>query len=220
MVVDDIRFTRLTLVKALGQFGAPTIHEAADGQAALDLLNTLGGAVDCVLTDLNMPVLDGLGLLKAIRTGSGTIPRDLKVVFLSGQTELDRLGPALLLDLDAFLTKPTSKDALSQCLGRVLAGGAGATRVIAEADFYRQIDLAAPITEPSHHEETGDASTREQHLVALAEVPVDAVLARDVLFPNGRLVLRANTRMTRQGIDSLGELLQLSGAAPMVWILK
>jgi CheY-like chemotaxis protein len=220
MVVDDIRFTRLTLVKMLSQFGNPVIHEAADGQAALSVLDKLGGAVDCVLTDLRMPVLDGLGLLKAIRVGSGDIPRDLKVIFLSGQTELDGLGPALLLDLDAFLTKPTSKDALNQCLGRVLAQETGVHRMIAEAAFYRQVDLSPPVIETTSGEQAGDPSNRQEHLLALADVPVDAVLARDVLFSNGRLLLRANTRLTRQCMDSLGELLALSGAAPAVWVLK
>ena len=119
LVVDDVRFTRLTLVKTLRQFGEPTVFEAADGEAALAALEGEAAGTECVITDLAMPKLDGLGLLKEIRAGHGAIPRDLVVVMLTGHSGFDPIGSALLLDVDAFLAKPASKQALGKCLERV-----------------------------------------------------------------------------------------------------
>jgi two-component system chemotaxis response regulator CheY len=87
LIVDDIRFTRLTLAKIIGSFGAPTILEAGDGESALAVLQHEGAGTDCIITDLDMPKLDGVGLLQAVRTGRGNVPRDTKVVLLIGHSE-------------------------------------------------------------------------------------------------------------------------------------
>ena len=74
LIVDDVRFTRLTLAKIVGSFGAPTILEAGDGESALAVLQHDGAGTDCIITDLDMPKLDGVGLLQAVRTGRANVP--------------------------------------------------------------------------------------------------------------------------------------------------
>jgi two-component system chemotaxis response regulator CheY len=121
LIVDDVRFTRLTLAKIVSGFGQPTILEAGDGESALALLQHEGAGTDCIITDLDMPKLDGVGLLQAVRTGRGNVPRDTKVVLLTGHSELDRIGPALRFDVDAFLAKPASRQAIEACFQRLFA---------------------------------------------------------------------------------------------------
>ncbi len=213
LVVDDIRFTRLTIVRMLSQLGATAVHEAENGAVALAFLEQRGAAVTCVITDLEMPGLDGIGLLKAIRAGVGSIPRDLKVVVLTGHSELDRLGPALLLDLDAFLSKPASIGALQGCLERVLGARKGAGEAsIADPGYYRTIPLALS---PAAEDRPAACNERAIDIDALS---ADAVLSRDLLFGNGRLLLRADTHLNPRLLERLRELAPLANLSGDVWI--
>jgi len=198
MIVDDVRFTRLTLTKIVGQLGGPTVYEASDGEGALALLQNAAAGTDCVITDLDMPKLDGIGLLRAIRDGIGNLPRDTKVVLLTRHSELDLVGPALHLELDAFLAKPVSRTALESCLRRLFDPAHTSSAAPAPA-----------MTDP--------ANAGERKL-ALPHVPADAELARDVLFGNGRLLLRAGTTLSALTRDRLNEILTMAGASPEVWV--
>ncbi len=210
--MEDVRFTRATLLRMLADIGGAKLHEAEDGRAALARLAELGARVSCVISDLEMPNLDGLGLLRAIRAGEGAIAHDLPFVMLTGHTEFERLGPALLLDLDAFVTKPVSKAAIEQCLAGVL--GPGAARRIAPAETYRAIDPARAAAAPDSEAAAGKAERR----VALAELPDGAVLARDLMFRNGRLLLPARTRVSARLARRLTEIAAVSSLADEAWI--
>lgn len=64
LIVDDSLSLRL-VVKMTLEGAGHTVLQAADGKQALDMLD--GRQIDLILSDLNMPVLDGLGLLEHIR---------------------------------------------------------------------------------------------------------------------------------------------------------
>ena len=214
LVVDDVRFTRIALAKILRQLGEPVVFEAPDGRAALALLGAEADGVDCVITDVDMPRLDGVGLLRAIRAGVGPLPGDLPVIVLTGFSDLDRLDSTLLMEADAVLTKPTSRLAIERCLTQVLmardartTGGKG----------VHGADAAAP-------ERAADEPSRPcggglgERQVPISDIPVDAVLTRDLLFSNGRLLLRAGTRLTGRLLERLHELKPLAGIADDAWI--
>ena len=193
----------------LSQYGVAAIVEAADGEEALALL---GGEIpDCIITDMDMPKLDGLGLLQAIRNGHKSVAKNIKVILLTGHSDLERVGPAIALGVDGLLLKPTSREALDACLRRAF-----------EVD-----SVASTGTAPSSHREgsgndgiptsTGPQEGAER-LVAIADVPADAELARDVLFGNGRLLLHAGFRISPRIKDSLAELVAMTELSSKVWI--
>jgi two-component system, chemotaxis family, chemotaxis protein CheY len=215
VIVDDVRFTRATLAKMLAGLGGPKVHEAEDGEGALKLLGQLGSAVDCVISDLEMPRLDGLGLLQAIRVGTGAIRRELPLVMVTGHSEFERLGAALLLDVDAFITKPVSKSAIESCLAKVL-GDAAAHRPLAAPHVYRRVDQsgAAVAAEPPEN----DGSVAER-CIELAEVGDGTQLARDLMFSNGRLLLPAHTRLNARTVQLLHDVATVSTLPREVWIV-
>jgi CheY-like chemotaxis protein len=213
LIVDDVRFTRLTLARMVAALGGPSVVEAENGNAALALLEQPGSKIDCVISDLEMPGLDGLGLLRAIRVGTGAIPRDLPFVVLTGHSEFERLGPALLLDLDAFLIKPVSKSAIEHCLATLI--GVGTPRRIALAEVYRALDLSGAIVPADAPAAKSGAAERR---VTLRELISGAVLSRDLVFNNGRLLLPAGTRLSDGIAARLIEIATVSGLADEAWI--
>lgn len=215
LVVDDVRFTRVTLTKMLQQLGEPVVLEAPDGRAALELLEADANGVDCVITDVDMPRLDGVGLLRAIRAGVGRVPRHLPVIVLTGFSDLDRLEPTLLMDADAFLTKPASRQAIERCLAHVFSARDGRLGRATEQGLSGA-DMISGGAEGGGQPPSA-ASPGEQQ-VAISDIPADAVLARDLLFSNGRLLLRAGTRLTGRILERLQELKPLAGIADEAWI--
>lgn len=122
LVVEDERDARELLVRGLGRLGFEA-EGAADGVAALELL---AKPWDAVVTDLLMPRLDGLGLLKEL---AARCPSAVRIVITSfGDKE--RVLAALNLGADYLLEKPF----VAQQLADVIA------RLLAERDDQRQID--------------------------------------------------------------------------------
>jgi two-component system chemotaxis response regulator CheY len=74
LVVDDQDIVRSIVVALLNALGYTKLSEATDGETALQLLQTsaaIGEPIDFVITDWNMPHMNGLALLKTIRTTEG-----------------------------------------------------------------------------------------------------------------------------------------------------
>ena len=78
LVVDDERDHRYLLVKTLAGMGTARVVEAPSGHDALEILERAGGAVDILVTDLQMPGMDGLELLR--RVGERKMPVAVIVV--------------------------------------------------------------------------------------------------------------------------------------------
>ncbi len=115
LVVDDsstIRAQVRIILKPL----ALEILEAENGQVALDLV--LARAIDLVLTDINMPVLDGFGLIQQTRA-SERGERTPIVVMTSRDAEAD-FDRAFELGANSYVSKPLGKDELLTVIRRHL----------------------------------------------------------------------------------------------------
>ena len=108
LVVDDSRATRRILKGLLTPLGFEAT-EAENGQVALDLIEA-SGEYDLVVIDWNMPVMNGIALIEAIRSDSRHAKMRLLVV--SSRTEIDRIREALEAGADEFLMKPFTKESL------------------------------------------------------------------------------------------------------------
>lgn len=65
LVVDDLRSTRLEMARLLRTLGFAQVIEAEEGRSALQVLDQ-ENSIDFLLTDLNMPVMDGVELLTEV----------------------------------------------------------------------------------------------------------------------------------------------------------
>ncbi len=106
MIVDDQLSMRLLVRDGLQQIGFRDFEEAADGEAALRLLvqPSAGPSVSLIVSDYNMPNLDGLGLLRAVRVH----PPISKTAFimLTGRGDKELVQKAVQFGVNNFLVKP------------------------------------------------------------------------------------------------------------------
>jgi adenylate cyclase len=103
LVVDDTPFNRQLLGRLLDRIGHTSL-EAADGQAALDLLrDPTTEPVDVILLDIMMPVMDGYATLAALKADEAL--RDLPVIVISGVDELDSVVRCIEMGAADYLPK-------------------------------------------------------------------------------------------------------------------
>jgi len=115
LIVDDSRFVRGFLRGMLEERGIECT-EAADGQAGLDQLQAqaqAGTPVDLALVDWNMPVMDGLEMLKQLRAAGFAA---MKVMMVTTEAENDFIIRALDAGADEYLMKPFDDEALCEKL--------------------------------------------------------------------------------------------------------
>ena len=111
LIVDDSRFVRGYLRGLLEEMGIEC-EEAADGQAGMDQLHA-GVAFDLALVDWNMPVMDGLEMLRQLRAQEFD---DMKVLMVTTEAENEFITRALDAGADEYLMKPFDEEALSEKL--------------------------------------------------------------------------------------------------------
>jgi two-component system chemotaxis response regulator CheY len=111
LIVDDSRFVRGYLRGLLEEKGIEC-EEAADGQAGVDQLNA-GLTFDLALIDWNMPVMNGLDMLKTLRSQGYS---DIKVMMVTTEAENDFILRALDAGADEYLMKPFDDEALTEKL--------------------------------------------------------------------------------------------------------
>jgi two-component system chemotaxis response regulator CheY len=108
LVVDDSRVVRKVARRILESNGF-AVTEAADGQLALEACRQK--LPDCVLLDWNMPVMDGLTFLKALRTEFG--PDNPPVVFCTTENDMTHIEAAISNGAQEYIMKPFDEDILT-----------------------------------------------------------------------------------------------------------
>ena len=117
LVVDDAVSVRKTLAQLLQDAGYE-VTTARDGFDALDAL--IRRKTDVVLTDLEMPNLDGLGLTRRLR--ESRLWKELPVVMITSRATHKHLKLAQEAGVDVFLTKPYADDELLAEVRRLVTG--------------------------------------------------------------------------------------------------
>ncbi len=153
LVVDDLETMRHVTINQLRLLGAGKILAAHNGLEGLKLLRQ--HKVDVVLADLNMPLMDGLDLLKAIRADAKL--RSLPVIMITSSAERDRVGEVIAAGITSLLVKPYSQALLETRVARAMTWTPPAPRAP---------KAAAPITSPA-----ASATAASEAVAAPAEAP-------------------------------------------------
>ena len=117
LVVDDSATTRMLISLTLKKEGTYNITEVANGKEAVDKLGDQ--RVDCVLTDINMPHMNGLDLITYIRSKHSE-PK-VPIIVITTQGEEESRDEGLAKGANAYLTKPISGPKLVSLVKELLA---------------------------------------------------------------------------------------------------
>ncbi|MCA9214464.1 MAG: response regulator [Planctomycetales bacterium] len=112
LIVDDSKAMRGILRKIVRGLGFSTL-EAGNGQEGLDQLHAHDD-ISLMLVDWNMPVMNGLELVRTVRSDKRFEP--LRIVMVTTETEPARMVRALMSGVDEFVMKPFTRDILVEKL--------------------------------------------------------------------------------------------------------
>ena len=110
LVVDDQMTMRSLVRTSLQQLGVREIREAADGEIALREIVTKPAHL--IISDYNMPNLDGLGLLRAIRAHPPT--SKTAFIMLTGRADRELVQRAVQFGVNNYLVKPFTTQTLKE----------------------------------------------------------------------------------------------------------
>jgi DNA-binding NarL/FixJ family response regulator len=189
MVVDDHALFRRGLISLLSEM--PEIEvagEAENGREALTIIRET--APDVVLLDVNMPVLDGVETVEALKADK--FPGQILMLTISKHEE-DLMG-AITAGADGYLLKNIEPQELKQALLDV-AGGKG----VLSPDITRQVLKAVSL--PPDQRSTGGLSKRErQVLEALAQGSTTAEIGRQLFISDN--TVKTHVRHILEKLDA------------------
>lgn len=116
LVVDDSHAMRRVVKTYFANAGFRNLQEAEEGAQALEIIRNQ--AVKLVVSDLNMPGMDGFELLKAVREDSRT--RDIPFIILTVEAIQKNMNKALAMRADSYIVKPVSEKIFIDEVLRVL----------------------------------------------------------------------------------------------------
>jgi len=102
LVVDDQQTIRSLVRAGLKDIGIHNIEDAVDGEDALKVL--LSAKINLIISDFNMPKLDGLGLLRAVRMTPQL--KSIGFIMLTGRADTDLVQRAQQFGVNNYLVKP------------------------------------------------------------------------------------------------------------------
>lgn len=116
LIIDDRFEARAMLKNMLSEIGVTQVFEAIDGREGLKFVDTAMDMVDMVISDWNMPNMDGVSLLKQIRSVDAGMP----FLMVTGRGDIKSVAEAKAAGVSAYILKPYSLTQLEAKM-RVLA---------------------------------------------------------------------------------------------------
>jgi two-component system chemotaxis response regulator CheY len=128
LIVDDslpMRSVIKRTIKAAG-YGNADLLEAANGQEAIDLLKN--SWVDIIITDYNMPVMNGLEFIEMIKKDK--LSKDIPVVVISTEGNETKIKEFMDCGAEGYITKPFTPESIRDLIVKILG----------EADYEEDFD--------------------------------------------------------------------------------
>ena len=116
IVVDDMSTSRGLITQALDEFGISQVESAADGASALQRIATW--PVHLVISDMNMPGMNGLQLLHALRANPKT--RQVGFLLITGKADRQIIETGKQLGMNNYLPKPFQPEDLRKAIEAIV----------------------------------------------------------------------------------------------------
>ena len=115
LIVDDFSTMRRIIKNLLRDLGFSNTHEADDGQTALPMLQH--GGFEFLVTDWNMPGMQGIDLLKAVRADPKLA--SLPVLMVTAESKREQIVEAAQAGVNGYIVKPFTAQTLQEKIGKI-----------------------------------------------------------------------------------------------------
>jgi two-component system chemotaxis response regulator CheY len=115
LVVDDFSTMRRIVRNLLKELGFTNVEEAEDGAVALQRLKN--GGIDFIVTDWNMPNMDGLTLLQSVRADAAL--KALPVLMITAEAKKENIIAAAQAGASGYIVKPFTAATLGEKLEKI-----------------------------------------------------------------------------------------------------
>ncbi len=119
IIVDDMKLARLRLVKVCQTLGFKSVIEAGNGREAWNAIASNNLQPDLILTDYNMPDMNGIEFLETVRANAMT--KNVPVMFITSESQMDLIMTAVTMGVTEFVVKPFLDDVLITKIKNILA---------------------------------------------------------------------------------------------------
>jgi EAL domain-containing protein (putative c-di-GMP-specific phosphodiesterase class I)/response regulator of citrate/malate metabolism len=204
LLVEDDPFMQRAIEQALSNIGLENVTKAGNGREALDILSNHD--IQLILTDVQMPIMNGLQLLQQVRCGNTKADRKLRTVVISALTDAQTLGMAIGLDVNGFLTKPFKPVTVIRTIMQALSEEEIEIRSKSE---YLAIttDLGLPIVSLGLDVPPMELGLKtKSKAVSIHKLRPGMLLTRDVISKTGQLLLSAGFILNERTIPRLYDL--------------
>ncbi|NEX20133.1 chemotaxis protein CheY [Thiorhodococcus mannitoliphagus] len=115
LIVDDFSTMRRIIKNLLRELGFNNTNEADDGSTALPMLKN--GGFDFLVTDWNMPNMEGIELLKAVR--ADPMLKSLPVLMVTAEAKRDQIVEAAQAGVNGYIVKPFTAETLKEKIDKI-----------------------------------------------------------------------------------------------------
>jgi two-component system chemotaxis response regulator CheY len=115
LIVDDFSTMRRIIKNLLRELGFSNTMEADDGSTALPMLKN--GGFDFLVTDWNMPNMEGIDLLRAVRADPAL--QKLPVLMVTAEAKRDQIVEAAQAGVNGYIVKPFTAETLKEKIDKI-----------------------------------------------------------------------------------------------------
>lgn len=115
LVVDDFSTMRRIIRNLLRDLGLTNADEADDGATALPMLKS--GKYDFLITDWNMPIMEGIDLVRNIRADADL--RELPILMVTAEARREQIVAAAEAGVNGYIVKPFNAQTLEQKIAKI-----------------------------------------------------------------------------------------------------
>lgn len=112
MVVEDVPSMRQLLVRLLQEIGFSCVISSEDGADALKRMESATQPIDIVISDIEMPIINGLEFIQMMRKNTDSMISKTPVIVVTGHSEERNLFDAVHAGVHGFIVKPVSRKTL------------------------------------------------------------------------------------------------------------
>jgi DNA-binding NarL/FixJ family response regulator len=216
LVVDDDAFSRKLIMHVLHDLEFVHVYDADNAVHAIKLLES--NTFDLIITDVNMPEMNGLELTQLIREGKTAAKPETRIVILTSFSQLEILKAAMALDINGFLVKPmvpaVVEKRLIQAMTEQLHLHPSSVYESVKTKFDGLPNLESgsvdfhevPGNYLGGHKTANSDGDRDVHYFPIERLCPGMILKEDVYLPNKHLLLSSGHALTELSINRMHDL--------------